>query len=359
MVAAPNIGLLLDIWDVVVAGGSLDSVRNLPPQQIVAVHVADLTPAVGNGEIDEKSRLACPTTPLTGIPGTRDRDHLPVTVEPGKSVPFEDLKGPRAITGLRAKLDLPPAPADRDVLRELALEIKWDGEQEPSVWAPLGDFFGTAGDNIYRSLPLGHNGDEWWYGTGTCPSQGSTSQVVQRRQSPAHRHVGSHNRAAHRTSRRTRPLPRQWHRDAFLPTEPERQDRLAHAQDQGPGRFVGVMLHVWNPRGGWWGEGDEKFFVDGEKFPSTFGTGSEDYFGYAWCSPAALPERLSQPDPQRRQQPRPCLRQPLAHHRQRSVPQSFEGDIEKYYPNQRPTLYAATAYWYLAPGGNDPIRPCR
>ena len=54
---------------------------------------------------------------------------------------------------------------------------------------------------------------------------------------------------------------------------------------EGRGRFCGVMLHVWNPRGGWWGEGDEKFFVDGEKFPSTFGTGSEDYFGYAWCDP--------------------------------------------------------------------------
>jgi sugar phosphate isomerase/epimerase len=57
MVAAPNIGLLLDIWDVVVGGGSLDSVRKLPPNQIVAVHVADLPPAGGNGEIDEKSRL--------------------------------------------------------------------------------------------------------------------------------------------------------------------------------------------------------------------------------------------------------------------------------------------------------------
>ncbi len=44
------------------------------------------------------------------------------------------------------------------------------------------------------------------------------------------------------------------------------------------------MLHIWNPKGGWWGEGDEKFFVDGERFPSTFGTGTEDYFGYAWCS---------------------------------------------------------------------------
>ena len=45
------------------------------------------------------------------------------------------------------------------------------------------------------------------------------------------------------------------------------------------------MLHVWNPLGAWWGEGDEKIYIDGEKFPSTFGTGSEDYFGYAWCNP--------------------------------------------------------------------------
>ena len=36
---------------------------------------------------------------------------------------------------------------------------------------------------------------------------------------------------------------------------------------------------------------------------------------------------------------------------------SFEGSIEKYYKNDRPTLYAATAYWYLAADGNDPYRP--
>ena len=76
-----------------------------------------------------------------------------------------------------------------------------------------------------------------------------------------------------------------WHRDAFLPQEPERWIDWPILKTEGAGRFVGVMLHVWNPRGGWWGEGDEKFFVDGEKFPSTFGTGSEDYFGYAWSSP--------------------------------------------------------------------------
>lgn len=57
MVNAPNIGLLLDIWDVVVSGGSLDSVRKLPAEQIVAVQVADLAANATNGEIDEKSRL--------------------------------------------------------------------------------------------------------------------------------------------------------------------------------------------------------------------------------------------------------------------------------------------------------------
>ncbi len=40
-----------------------------------------------------------------------------------------------------------------------------------------------------------------------------------------------------------------------------------------------------NPVSAWWGEGDEKIYVDGEPFPSWFGTGSEDYYGYAWSDP--------------------------------------------------------------------------
>jgi len=96
---------------------------------------------------------------------------------------------------------------------------------------------------------------------------------------------------------------------------------------EGRGRFVGVNLHVWNPnpfgkvvkvlnidaqrfsprihgtmlaaaRGWWWGEGDEKFFVDGEKMPSTFGTGSEDYFAHAWMqAPAGLLRKDMSPKP--------------------------------------------------------------
>jgi hypothetical protein len=43
---------------------------------------------------------------------------------------------------------------------------------------------------------------------------------------------------------------------------------------------------VLNRNPAWWGEGDEKIYVDGETFPSHFGTGTEDYYGYAWCTPA-------------------------------------------------------------------------
>jgi hypothetical protein len=58
----------------------------------------------------------------------------------------------------------------------------------------------------------------------------------------------------------------------------------------GKGRLVGTSAYVYNPSnavtswGNWWGEGDEKIFIDRDTFPSYFGTGSEDYFNYSWSS---------------------------------------------------------------------------
>ena len=73
--------------------------------------------------------------------------------------------------------------------------------------------------------------------------------------------------------------PREIVRDAAVP-------RLAHGRHRGRGHLVGTLLNVENPPdAAWWGEGDEKIYVDGETFPSLFGTGTEDYFGYAWSTP--------------------------------------------------------------------------
>ena len=51
---------------------------------------------------------------------------------------------------------------------------------------------------------------------------------------------------------------------------------------KGRGVYVGDTLTIMNPVERWWGEGDEKIWVDGEEFPSIFGTGTEDYYAYSW-----------------------------------------------------------------------------
>ena len=51
---------------------------------------------------------------------------------------------------------------------------------------------------------------------------------------------------------------------------------------EGEGVYVGDLVTIYNDASAWWGEGDEKIYIDGEDFPSHFGTGSEDYYGYAW-----------------------------------------------------------------------------
>jgi len=281
-----------------------------------------------------------------------------VTVAPDATVAVAQLKGTRAVTAIRVLVDLPESGEDRDVLRELTLRIFWDDESQPSVWVPLGDFFGTApGVNKYNSLPLGMTEDGfycYWY----MPFEDSALVQLtnggdkERKVAFAITHVPV-----------TKPIEKlgrfhvKWHRDAFLPEEPERRAiDWTMLKTQGRGRFCGVMLHVWNPRGGWWGEGDEKFFVDGEKFPSTIGTGSEDYFGYAWCDPTLFTNCYHNQTISMGNRGHVSVNR---WHITDNIPfqKSFEAAIEKYYPNSKPTLYAATAYWYQAAGQTDPYQP--
>lgn len=319
-----------------------------------------------------------------------------ILIPAGKTVPLADLTGARAITSLRVAL---PDGWNRNdaiqTLRQLALQIRWDNERAPSVWSPLGDFFGTApGINPYRSLPMGMNSKAFyshWY----LPFA-ERALLELSNDGPENRRIRI--TLTHRPEPRADRLLRfhaKWHRDDFAGQNADRYltgdrwpDWPVLITGNGPGRFCGFHLHVWNPNplgsrrktipGGfgklskeqaallqaninsraWWGEGDEKFFVDGEKFPSTFGTGSEDYFGYAFA--AFRPDTFDSP----------FQSQPLNHNNfghisnvrfqiADNVPfqRSFEAVIEKYHPNPWPLLYATTAYWYQAAGATDPYKP--
>jgi len=280
-------------------------------------------------------------------------------IAPGETTETVAISGPAAIASLRVKIDPLPAPGDLDTLRSITLQIRWDGEAEPSVWAPLGDFFGTApGANQYRSLPMGLTEDGWFYCNWFMPFAKSAELTFKREGGVlAQLNYDIGLKPITGDQSRFARFHAKWHRDAFLPSEPERHIDWPVLKTEGTGRFVGMMLHIWNPRGGWWGEGDEKFFVDGEKFPSTFGTGSEDYFGYAWSSGTIFHHAYhNQTHNEHNSKGHVSVnRWEIAE----NVPfhKSFEGCIEKYYQNTRPTLYAGVAYWYLLPGGKDPYGP--
>ncbi len=328
-----------------------------PPGTQVPTLRSELSPAE-NAALDQADKILSHCGPREFPNGQRSSSGDGLLGGNGGAT-SDKLDGSGAINGIRVKFDPPLTPADRDVLREITIQIRWDGERAPSVWSPLGDFFGTApGANRYRSLPCGYTEDGWFYANWFMPftnsaevkfvNEGITDRKFKYEISSAPI-SGDLNRFAR--------FHAKWHRDAFLPVEPERQIDWPLLKTTGSGRFVGVMLHVWNPRGGWWGEGDEKFFVDGEKFPSTFGTGSEDYFGYAWGSPVLFQNAFhDQTHNDGNSRGHISVNR---WHISDQVPfqKEFEGDIEKYFSNDRPTRYAATVFWYLAPGGNDPYSP--
>ncbi len=330
-----------------------------PTDTVVPTFSMNLS-AEDSAALDQADKILgqCGKNPVADSPAGKTDSHS-ITADAGKETSVDDLNGVGAITALKVKLDLPKDPeAQRILLRQLTISITWDDDAAPSVWSPLGDFFAyVGGADAFQSLPAGLMRDGMFYSYWYMPYG-----------KKAHIEVGNDGPSAVTMTWDVTHAPldqpidtlmrfhAKWHRDAFLPDRADRWPDWTLLTTQGTGRYVGTHLHGWNPRGGWWGEGDDKFFIDGEKFPSIFGTGSEDYFGYAWSSAGHFS--------------RPYHNQILNEgnaghfddnrwHISDSVPfqTSFEGDIEKYFPNERTTLYAAEAFWYLSAGGTDPYGP--
>jgi len=197
-----------------------------------------------------------------------------VDLPAGQPVVLGELEGPATLVSFKAKL----TSDERYALRRVLLRMFWDGQESPAVEAPLGDFFGTGfSANAYKSLPLGLSA-EGGYCFWRMPFQkGARIEIVNQGASPA--------KLDYELLSRPGALPAntpyffaKWRRE-----DPSKVFEYPFLACEGaPGHYVGVMLNVDNPDEGWWGEGDERAYVDGEKFPSTFGTGSEDYFGDAW-----------------------------------------------------------------------------
>ncbi|MEW6741331.1 MAG: glycoside hydrolase family 172 protein [Planctomycetota bacterium] len=251
--------------------------------------------------------------------------------------------------GILRRIALKPKVADlRRFLREARLVVKADGFV--TVDCPFGDFFGVAPDfTPYAAHPLGVTQD----GTGYCHfpmpfAKGLEISLVNEGTQEIEIEgdfLFEPGDVSHLPLR----FHADWHVVTELPTQP-RSDFVI-LDTQGKGRFVGCALTIANPVRNWWGEGDEHFYVDGEDFPSTFGTGTEDYFGYAWCCPDLFQHPYHN-------QPR-CdgpgnygYTSVNRFHILDQVPflRSFRFDLEVWHWADCKIDMATTAYWYALPG---------
>jgi len=227
--------------------------------------------------------------------GNRDM----IRFKPGQKRVIADIKGAGIIKHFYI------TTIDRDPLhyRKVVIRMFWDGEKTPSVEVPFGDLFGAGfciptcfqslavtlnpgadartsfGFNIYLPMPFSKgarievenqselNFGGFWYHIEydqeeSIPDDLGRFHAQWRRENPC------------------QAVPREKSDGVNLTGD----DNYVILEAEGTGNYVGFFLNVDNICGGWYGEGDDMIFVDGEKFPPSYhGTGSEEIFGGGAC----------------------------------------------------------------------------
>jgi hypothetical protein len=193
-----------------------------------------------------------------------------IRIKPGETFTLADIEGPGAIQHIWM------TPAGK--WRYNILRIYWDGETDPSVEVPVGDFFGMgwgayaqltsmaicvnpgSAFNCYWEMPFRKKCRITMENTGDADQMTLYYQIDYTLTD-----VPSDAGYFHAQFRRQNP-------DVT-------SDYTIVDGIKGKGQYVGVYLAVGVHNNGWWGEGEIKFFLDGDtKFPTICGTGTEDYF---------------------------------------------------------------------------------
>jgi hypothetical protein len=171
-------------------------------------------------------------------------------------------------------------------LRSTILSITFDGKE--TVWCPLSDFFGSGvGVNPYKSWYTWVEKDGTLFSRWLMPFKDTVDiKLINYGTQNIKVAYSSTIQTSYDWDDRSMYFHADWRQDRNIETiGGDGTKDWNYVKIKGKGVFVGDVLSVLNRNPAWWGEGDEKIYVDGETFPSHFGTGTEDYYGYAWCTP--------------------------------------------------------------------------
>jgi hypothetical protein len=193
-----------------------------------------------------------------------------VIIEPGKTFTLGEIDGAGAIQHIWM------TPTGN--WRFSILRMYWDGEAEPSVEAPVGDFFAMGWGRYAHvvSLPVCVNPGSAFNSYWVMPFRKKAKITIENLDDKPVRfyyqidytltRIGADAAYFHAQFRRVNPLP-------------YKQVYTIIDGIKGKGQYVGTYMAWGVNSNGWWGEGEIKFYMDGDQeFPTINGTGTEDYF---------------------------------------------------------------------------------
>jgi hypothetical protein len=193
-----------------------------------------------------------------------------VVIEAGSTFELASIDGPGAIQ----QIWMTPTGA----WRRSILRIYWDGQEQPSVECPVGDFFASGWGEYAQLSSLavcvnpGSAFNCYWlmpfrkHCRVTMTNIADESMVLYYQINYALGDVAEDSAYFHAQFRRVNPLP---YKDVYTILDGV----------EGQGHYVGTYMAWGVNNNGWWGEGEIKFYIDGDDpFPTICGTGTEDYF---------------------------------------------------------------------------------
>jgi hypothetical protein len=233
-----------------------------------------------------------------------------LTIEPGASATLAQIQGAGCVNHVWITCaNEGPETQEPDFLRRLILKMYWDGEEEPSVLVPVGDFFGIGhartANFVSTPLQMSPEGGKAFNSFFHLPfASGARIEVASELE---HERVFFYYYVDYEEfddlEEGLGRFHAQWRRENPTDGVDERgqsneeflfggenatgKGNYTILEAEGRGHYVGCVLNVHNLREteewNWYGEGDDMIFIDGEEWPpSLHGTGTEDYFNTAW-----------------------------------------------------------------------------
>jgi len=289
-----------------------------------------------------------------------------VPVDPGKTAILLDITGAGVITHLWFTINSP----DPMHLKNLVLRAWWDGETNPSIESPIGDFFGLGlGEyytyqsalvavapikalNAYFKMPFASAARLAVTNEGTIRTDDLYFAVdyVTLPQLPAD--LGRFH-AQYRQAAPCKGWTDNWTNEYAPDINGKKnlngEGNYVFLEATGRGHFVGVTHAVLQNQDQWFGEGDDMIFIDGDAQPTINGTGTEDYYNGAWDFGGTAFANMHQGAPYivdpERIGGRYCL---FRWHTESPITfeKSIRVTIEHGHGNHRADNFYSTAFWY-------------